>query len=91
MGHSWGSILGILTVQKSPDLFYAYIGLGQDASSWEKTISTLTSPNMIDYPTPATIVDGNQFTYENIYRAFSSYTCQSQLIHFSIIYISAFY
>lgn len=29
MGHSWGSILGLLTVQKSPELFEAYIGMGQ--------------------------------------------------------------
>jgi len=29
MGHSWGSILGIKTVQKYPKLFYAYIGVGQ--------------------------------------------------------------
>lgn len=29
MGHSWGSVLGLLTVQKAPELFYAYIGTGQ--------------------------------------------------------------
>lgn len=29
MGHSWGSILGTFTVQKYPELFYAYIGVGQ--------------------------------------------------------------
>lgn len=29
MGHSWGSVLGILTVQKAPELFFAYIGTGQ--------------------------------------------------------------
>lgn len=29
MGESWGSLLGILTVQDRPDLFHAYIGSGQ--------------------------------------------------------------
>ena len=29
VGHSWGSALGLLTVQRYPDLYYAYVGVGQ--------------------------------------------------------------
>lgn len=29
LGHSWGSMVGALAVQRRPDLFHAYIGLGQ--------------------------------------------------------------
>jgi pimeloyl-ACP methyl ester carboxylesterase len=29
VGHSWGSVIGILAASKSPDLFSAYIGIGQ--------------------------------------------------------------
>jgi len=29
VGHSWGSMLGILMTQRYPELFYAYIGVGQ--------------------------------------------------------------
>jgi len=29
MGHSWGSMLGILTAHQYPELYYAYFGIGQ--------------------------------------------------------------
>ncbi|MDG2449956.1 MAG: alpha/beta hydrolase [Saprospiraceae bacterium] len=32
-GHSWGTAVGITMAQKRPDLFHAYIGIGQMASS----------------------------------------------------------
>jgi pimeloyl-ACP methyl ester carboxylesterase len=33
VGHSWGSILGVLMVKARPDLFYAFVGTGQVADS----------------------------------------------------------
>ena len=29
LGHSWGSVLGVMIAQKYPELFYAYVGMGQ--------------------------------------------------------------
>lgn len=29
MAHSWGTVIGFMAAQKRPDLFYAYIGIGQ--------------------------------------------------------------
>lgn len=37
LGHSWGSILGIHMVKQRPDLFYAYVGIGQ-VSNLQKSI-----------------------------------------------------
>lgn len=33
LGHSWGSVLGTLVVQKYPEDYYAYIGVGQVANT----------------------------------------------------------
>jgi len=35
MGHSWGSLLGILTAFKYPDLYHAYFGVGQVCLQYE--------------------------------------------------------
>lgn len=35
MGHSWGSLLGILTVHQYPELYYAYFGIGQVCSQFK--------------------------------------------------------
>jgi pimeloyl-ACP methyl ester carboxylesterase len=35
MGHSWGTIIGFSAALKRPDLFYAYVGIGQVISTRE--------------------------------------------------------
>jgi pimeloyl-ACP methyl ester carboxylesterase len=35
MGHSWGSVFGIMAVQRYPQLFHAYIGVGQASDTVE--------------------------------------------------------
>ncbi|MCL2442486.1 MAG: alpha/beta hydrolase [Treponema sp.] len=38
MGHSWGSILGIKTIEKYPENYLAYIGIGQVTNQLESEI-----------------------------------------------------
>lgn len=38
LGHSWGSILGTLLVKRHPELFHAYIGMGQLINTYESEV-----------------------------------------------------
>ena len=40
VGHSWGSIIGLKAVQARPDLYEAYIGVGQQVNAEENDIVT---------------------------------------------------
>ena len=37
-GHSWGSVLGILTVQKQPEFYHSFIGIGQTVNMAENEV-----------------------------------------------------
>lgn len=41
LGHSWGSMLGSFTVQRHPELFHAYIGVGQTGNQADSERETL--------------------------------------------------
>ncbi len=38
MGHSWGSVIGVLAVSQQPQLYHAYIGIGQVVNMHENEI-----------------------------------------------------
>lgn len=38
LGHSWGSIVGVNMVERRPELFAAYVGTGQAAGGWARTV-----------------------------------------------------
>lgn len=38
VGHSWGSIIGMMAIERRPDLFHAYIGTGQQVNADENDI-----------------------------------------------------
>jgi len=41
LGHSWGSVVGALAVQKRPDLYHAYVGLGQLVNGRQNEVLSL--------------------------------------------------
>lgn len=41
-GHSWGSLIGILAAQKTPENYYAYIGMGQVVNLLQSDIISYT-------------------------------------------------
>lgn len=47
MGHSWGSLLGVITVKQQPEFFHAYIGIGQVAQ--QKRSERLAYTYMLDF------------------------------------------
>ena len=38
VGHSWGSIIGLMAVERRPDLYSAYVGLGQQVNALENDL-----------------------------------------------------
>ena len=46
LGHSWGSLLGIQVIQKAPERFYAYMGVGQVA--WQLRSEQLAYDYMLE-------------------------------------------
>jgi pimeloyl-ACP methyl ester carboxylesterase len=72
-GHSWGSLLGMLTVQKYPNLFESFIGVGQfvsgkeneaisyqftkDCAKRKKNKKAISQLERINYPHPYGTID----------------------------------
>jgi pimeloyl-ACP methyl ester carboxylesterase len=79
MGHSWGSVLGTYMVQRYPELFYAYIGVGQASDTIEtekimyqfaldksKELNKKTAIKKLDKIGPP--FNGLQTPYDNFYK-----------------------
>ena len=48
-------------------------GLGQDSSSWEKTVSLIAGQMDVMLPNLSECLNDKEITYENLYHAFSEY------------------
>ncbi|WP_426662845.1 alpha/beta fold hydrolase [Rhodanobacter aciditrophus] len=55
VGHSWGSILGLMLAQRHPDWFYAYVGFGQatdahesEAMGYRATLAAATAAHDVE-------------------------------------------
>ena len=90
LGESYGTILGVLTIQQRPDLYHAYIGSGQMVNlaetdrrlyydilaNAEQTGNTQLAATMRSYGEPpyADIPYGNAFVMTNYDRLYEPYT-----------------
>jgi pimeloyl-ACP methyl ester carboxylesterase len=79
VGHSWGTILGVLTVQRYPELFYAYIGIGQivdvresDRINYEYALSMAKEFNNFEALQELQEIEPPPFTNENLLKKMST-------------------
>ena len=59
-GHSWGSMLGTLVVQRQPESFHAYIGLGQIVNLHDNEVVSL------NFARAAAVADKNNTAIEEL-------------------------
>jgi pimeloyl-ACP methyl ester carboxylesterase len=67
-GHSWGSMLGSLVVQQQPELFHAYIGLGQITNLYDSEQISL------DFVRKAAKMDNNDTAIDELSELEAPYT-----------------
>ena len=48
-------------------------GLGQDSSSWDKTISLMSKTEHVSCPNLWALLNGKEITYANLYQSFANY------------------
>lgn len=83
VGHSWGSIIGVMAAQRAPELYAAYIGVGQqvnaienDRIGWEMVRNGALAAGesnvaeTLDQNGPPPYQDGDQYLYlfRRLYR-----------------------